>query len=103
MGVKVRWTDPALKDLDGVLGFIAAENPDAAKTLWKKAKAATRSLRRYPMKGRMVPEYQDPLVRELIVGPCRILYSTSAYPVLLILAIVRAERTLDSDFPGFLC
>jgi plasmid stabilization system protein ParE len=100
MGVKVRWTDPALEDLEQALEFIATDNLDAAKSLGRKAWAATRTLRNYPMKGRLVPEYQDAAIRELIVGPFRIIYSVKALPTVWVLATVRAERLLEPPPPG---
>lgn len=55
---------------------------------------AVRGLRKYPEKGRMVPEYQDATIRELIVGPFRVVYSTRDPAGIHILAAVRAERPL---------
>lgn len=99
MVLKVKWSEPALDEIDEALEYIALDNPDAARELGKKAKAATRSLRNYPMKGRIVPEYKDPTLRELIVGPFRIIYSTEDPSAVYILAVVRSERLLDPDIP----
>ena len=95
MVLKVHWSESALEDLDRALAFIAADNPEA---LWRQARTATRSLVRYPLKGRMVPEYQDPQIRELIVGPFRIVYTTEEPAILHILAAIRGERRLPSDW-----
>jgi len=97
MGVKVAWTIPALDDLEEVLGFIAEDNPSAAAVLGRKAKRATRELRSFPRKGRMVPEYQNPDLRELIVGPVRIIYAILNGMEVQILATVRSERLLRQD------
>jgi len=97
MGLKVRWAESALAGLEQVLAFIAEDNPEAARRLWKEAKAATRGLRRYPMRGRMVPEYQEPTIREVLVGPMRIIYTTADPAVVHILAAIRAERQLPGS------
>jgi plasmid stabilization system protein ParE len=94
MGVKVVWSEPAAQGLEGALEYIAFDHPAAARNLWRQARTATRGLRRYPMKGRMVPEYQDPAIRELIVGPLRIIYTTGQPGLATILAVVRSERSL---------
>lgn len=99
MVMRVKWSEPALDELDEALQYIAFDNPDAARGLWKKAKAATRNLRDYPMKGRIVPEYDDPKLRELIVGPFRIIYTTEDPSIIYILATVRSERLLDPGIP----
>ncbi|MDR3672502.1 MAG: type II toxin-antitoxin system RelE/ParE family toxin [Holophaga sp.] len=95
MGVKVVWSEPALEELGQALEYIAFDQPAAARGLWQQARAATRNLRRYPLKGRMVPEYQDPAIRELIVGPLRLIYTTEEPGIATILAAVRSERLLD--------
>ncbi len=99
MGVKVVWSEPAVADLDAALAFVAFDHPEAARGLWRQVRAATRSLRRFPMKGRMVPEYQDPAIRELIIGPFRIIYTTEDPGSATILAAVRAERPLAPEPP----
>lgn len=64
MVLKLKWSESALDDLDEALEYIAFENSDAARDLWRKVKAATRGLRDYPMKGRIVSEYADPNIPE---------------------------------------
>ena len=97
MGVKVTWTLPALDDLDEILAFIAGDNPAAARIFGRKAIQATRGLRSFPGRGRMVPEYQDPGLRELIVGPVRIIYAFDGGPEIQILAAMRSERRLTPE------
>lgn len=99
MVLKVRWSEPALVELNKALEFIASDNPDAARSLGRRIRAATRSLRAYPLKGRTVPEYADPALRELIVGPFRIIYTDGGPSVLFILAAIRSERLLDPSIP----
>jgi len=45
----------------------------------------------------MVPEYQEPHLRELIIGPLRILYTLADPMRITILACVRSERPLDPE------
>jgi plasmid stabilization system protein ParE len=95
----VAWSEPAADGLAEALEYIAFDHPEAARRLWQRTRTATRSLRRYPMKGRMVPEYQDPAIRELIVGPLRFIYTTGEAGLVTILAAVRSERLLDPQGP----
>ncbi len=48
MGLRVQWSEGALEDLEQSLAFIAADNPDAAKNLGRKARESTRKLREFP-------------------------------------------------------
>lgn len=93
MGVKVRWSESALDDLDRALGFIAADNPTAAKKLTQKAIESTRKLKDYPDSGRIVPEFHNPEIRELIVGPFRLIYRRSSREARIV-CVLRAERDL---------
>lgn len=68
------WTQTAAEDLRGIAEFIAAENPDAARRLAQAVLAKIESLSRLPNIGRIVPEKEDPTVREVILSPYRIIY-----------------------------
>ncbi|MGA2083650.1 MAG: type II toxin-antitoxin system RelE/ParE family toxin [Holophaga sp.] len=96
MVVKLEWTQAALAQLEQALDFIAQDDPRAADKLWRKVEAATKTLLRFPRKGRMVSEYQDPDVLELIVGPFRILYFTYDPEVIQINVVFRGGQS----FPG---
>jgi toxin ParE1/3/4 len=64
----------ASEDLIEATAFIARDSSRYAKELVREARAASRTLRRFPERGRMVPEYEDPGLRELIVGRYRLVY-----------------------------
>jgi len=92
MGVTVGWSEPALQGLEEALGYIGFDHPAAARRL-------ARNLPRFPSKGRMIPEYRNPLFRERLVGPFMILFSLVDPACLKIIAVVRAERLLDPGLP----
>lgn len=96
MGVRVQWSESALDDLDRALAYIAADNPEAAKKLGRKARESTRKLKEFPDAGRVVPEMQDAAIRELIVGPFRVIYRRTEAEARIVY-IVRAERELDAE------
>ena len=97
MGLKIRWSEHAVDELCEALAFIASDNKAAAQKLSAEVRVVTGRLRLYPMKGRMVPERKDPSLREVIVGPFRIIYSIREPSVIRILAAIRAERSLPND------
>ena len=96
MGVRVRWSESALDDLDRALAYIAADNPGAAKKLGRKARESTRKLKDYPDSGRVVPEFQNIEIRELIVGPFRLIYRRTQVEARIV-CVLRAERNLGSE------
>jgi plasmid stabilization system protein ParE len=74
MARKVIWSDEAIADLADLVRHIAADDPAAAERMGRKIFERTRVLEDFPLTGRMVPEAADPAVREVIVGPYRVIY-----------------------------
>jgi len=74
MAFHLIWTRTAVEDLRGMAGFIAADNPDAARRLAEAILAKIERLPQYPTMGRIVPEKEDSTIRELILSPYRIIY-----------------------------
>ena len=90
---QIKWTEPALKDLDEIAEYIALDKPGAAKNLVKQVFRSVKRLSRFPESGRCPPELPDAGYRELIVGPCRIFYRVDKNDV-YILYVMRSEREL---------
>lgn len=74
----VRFSARALRDLSEIQAFVAADNPHAAAVLTTALLARVAILATFPEAGRVVPEWSDPSVRELIEGNYRIIYRVGA-------------------------
>ena len=74
MEFKIIISEEATADLKNIVSFISNENPKIGMDFGFKLLAATRPLTRYPRIGRIVPEFHDDLIRELIFGSYRIPY-----------------------------
>jgi len=70
----VHWTVGAREDLEEIVEYIRRDSPTSATALAQRIVAGVRTLRRYPRVGRVVPEYRDEAVRELIIGNYRVVY-----------------------------
>ena len=90
----VFWAGPARRDLDAALDYIAEDNPEAVERLGRKLHAAVGRLAEFPDSGRVVPELGDPLLREVIHEPFRVIYERGRVGV-RVLAVVRAEQQPD--------
>ena len=96
--VPLIWTDPALDELDEIAAWIALDDRAAARRFMVRALKAVERLRRFPDSGRQVPEAPARTYREVIVGPCRIIYRREG-PAVLIVHVSRGERRLRrADF-----
>jgi len=95
----IRWSGPAIREFEGSLEYIARDNRDAADRLARAIHRAVGRLRAFPNSGRMVPELEDPTLREVVHAPFRIIYQ-SEENLVEILAVVRTEQ--ETDFEGIL-
>ena len=72
--MEVRWSPSALRDVDLIHDFIAQDSDKYARKTIDKFFNRVLALQTNPMLGRMVPEYNDPNIRELLEGNYRIVY-----------------------------
>jgi plasmid stabilization system protein ParE len=78
MDHKVILTPRAIEDLRKIVEYIAADNPGRAFTFGEELLDQALNLGAWPNAGRIVPEVQDPSVRELIHHSYRIVYKINA-------------------------
>ena len=74
MAFKLIWSPSARLDLKNIAEFIADDNPRAAKRLVESLFNAVERLINFPESSRMVPEFDDPQLREIIRNPYRIVH-----------------------------
>lgn len=93
---EVIWTEPALAQLDAILGFIALDKPEAAKAVAQRIFSATDRLEAFVRMGRKIPEFPHKDYRQVWIAPCWLYYRVDGARV-LILHVRRAERLLRVD------
>ena len=93
MARTVRWTETATQDLEEAAAFIARDSRYYAAALVREVRAATRPLRSFAERGRMVPEIGAPDVREIFIRNYRLIYQVTADRI-FILAFVHGARDL---------
>ena len=91
---RVVWTRPARDDLREIHAYIARDSVHYARLVTEGLVHAVDRLRDYPLSGRVVPELEQPTIREVIAGQYRIVYRVTADAV-QILTVVHGAR----DFP----
>ena len=74
MGCKVILTPQAQEDLREIVFFIARNNPQRAKCFGHELIDHALTLGEMPERGRVVPEFFDPRIREIVHRPYRIIY-----------------------------
>ena len=96
--MNVCWTDEALRHLDNIYRHIAEDAPVYARRMVDKITRRSQQIGAFPQSGRMVPEYQDIEIREVVEPPYRIVYRVTADRV-DVLAVFHGARLLP-DEPG---
>ena len=74
MAFKLIWSPSARLDIKDIATYIAEDKPSAAKQFVKSLFQAVERLGEFPESGRVVPEFGDQSIREVIRRPCRIIY-----------------------------
>jgi plasmid stabilization system protein ParE len=77
MDFKIFLSSDALNDLERIVAYIAPHNPAAAERTGNQLLDAAFSLRTLPERGRVVPEFGVPELREIIFRSYRIIYRTN--------------------------
>jgi toxin ParE1/3/4 len=72
--MKVFWTKESFKRISEIEDFIAKDSPDRAIKFINKLINRGESLSNFPTKGRIVPEFSVPEIREIIEQNYRIVY-----------------------------
>ncbi len=78
MGWKVIIAPSAARDLENIVAFIARDNPDAAERLGLRLIARAETLALFPFMGRIIPEFRNPALREIIHRSYRVMYRVNA-------------------------
>jgi plasmid stabilization system protein ParE len=96
--LKARITQSALRDCEEILNWFDAQgNRAAGSALVSQLLERIEQLERFPQSGRIVPEFQQSELRELIEPPFRLVYRLTKHD-LTVIRIWRGERQLK--LPG---
>ena len=72
--VQIRLTDSAWEDLDSITDYIAQDSLRYAQEFGNDIFKRIEQLKEFPKSGRIVPEFRNEEMRELIMGKYRIVY-----------------------------
>jgi toxin ParE1/3/4 len=74
MAYKLIWSPAARDDLHDIVVFIARDNANRAISFGYELISETDRLQEFPELGRIVPEYRNNYIRQIIFRPYRIVY-----------------------------
>lgn len=94
MAYRVVWSPRALQDLEAIAGYIVQDSPAYATAVVRSIVNQTKTLRHFPRAGRIVPEFDDENIRELLAFSYRIIYQVLQEQV-VIAAVIHGKRILQ--------
>ncbi len=74
MDYRIVWSESALRDLRDIVQYIARDDPKAAERFGNLIISKVLNLCAFPRIGRIVPEFREDRLREIILTPYRIVY-----------------------------
>ena len=95
----VHWTPQAVEDLEAIREYVARDSEHYAALLVERLFASVDHLVRFPEVGRIVPEFQRPDLREIILGSYRVVYRTRAEAV-EVLTVFHGARLFPKTVEG---
>lgn len=95
MARKIIWAFEATDDLKAIADYIARDSAFYATAFVLEIRDASRSLKVFSERGRVVPELSNPSIRELFVKEYRLIYGIEESRV-VILGIIHGRRDLKS-------
>ena len=72
MGYQITLSFSARRDLRDIVRYISLDSPDRAVRFGRLLVSSAKHLTEFPEMGRMVPEFRDPSIREIVVRSYRV-------------------------------
>ena len=95
MDLKVEWSPEATEDLESIAEYIARDSEIYARAVVAEILTVSRSIRKFPLIGRIVPEIGNDRIRERLVYSYRLVYRIEPQRVLVV-AVIHGKRLLEN-------
>ena len=74
MGYQVALSPAARRDLRDIVRYISLDSPERALAFGQFLLKSTKRLAEFPEMGRIVPEFDEPAIREIVVRSYRVIH-----------------------------
>lgn len=92
---EVTFAESAWNDLDSITDYISLDSLRYAQEFSSRLIKQVEQLKEFPNSGRVVPEFRNNELRELIYGKYRIVYRNYGDKKVVILRIIHGAKLLD--------
>ena len=91
---EIEWSSKAENDLNEIIDYIAQDSLEYALSFYEQVREKVENLIKFPRMGRIVPELDEPNIRELILRNYRIIYRIFEKEVQII-RLFHGSRIMD--------
>ena len=95
---KVIWTDAAIQDLNDIGDYIARDSEKYAQITVHYLFDSADILETHPLIGKVIPEFKDKNIRELVRGNYRMVYQIINENRIDILTVHHCARLIDNTY-----
>ncbi len=95
--VEIKWTLQSINDIENIAEFISKDSERYAQIQVQRFFEAVEILETNPIIGRVVPEFNNEIIRELILGNYRIIYHIVSKTLIDILTVHHSKRLLSNN------
>jgi len=90
--VEVRLSESAWNDLDSITDYIAKDSSRYAQEFGERVFERIEQLKDFPELGKMVPEFQNNELRELIMNKYRIIYRLYTPELIVVIRVIHGSK-----------
>ncbi len=94
---EIEWSLKAENDLNEVIDYIAQDSLEYALSFYEQVREKVENLIQFPKMGRIVPELDEPTIRELILRNYRIIYRISEKKIQIV-RLFHGSRIMDFKY-----
>ncbi|MHA1486841.1 MAG: type II toxin-antitoxin system RelE/ParE family toxin [Promethearchaeota archaeon] len=94
---EIEWSSKAENDLNEIIDYIAQDSLEYALSFYEQVREKVENLILFPKMGRIVPEIDEPNIRELFLRNYRIIYRISEKKI-QITRLFHGSRIIDFKF-----
>ncbi len=95
MDLEVKWSPEAIEDLESIAEYIARDSDYYARAVVTELLSVSRSIREFPLIGRVVPEIANDHIRERFVYSYRLVYRIEPRRILIV-AVIHGKQLLEN-------
>lgn len=95
MDSTIEWSPEATEDLESIAEYITRDSEFYARAVVSKILTVSRKIQNQALIGRVVPEFNDEMIRERFIYSYRLIYKIDGSAITIV-AVIHGKRLLEN-------